>query len=77
MFKKPPSPELILAESQLEMLLNFQQDAMQSCSTKCINKDFKESQLSTSEKQCTDRCLSKFFKVNEIVQQVYLQEMNK
>lgn len=74
---KRPSPELIIAEGQLELLFNFQADAMDACRQKCINLDFKEGQMSTAEKSCTDRCIQKFFEANALVQKSYLMEMER
>jgi hypothetical protein len=72
-----PSAELIMVGEQMEILYQFQQDAMDMCRTKCVNADLRMGELTTAEKTCTDRCLSKFFDANKLVQAAYVEEMTK
>ena len=37
---------------------------MQSCTSKCIPQDYRESDLNKGESVCLDRCVSKMFEVN-------------
>ena len=46
----------------------------ESCSAKCIPKDYREGDLNKGESVCLDRCVAKFFEVNMKVSEKMQQE---
>lgn len=52
------------AEAEIDMVSDMFSRLVQSCSNKCLNKDYHEADLNKGESVCLDRCVSKFFEVN-------------
>ncbi|OCK85565.1 hypothetical protein K432DRAFT_249329, partial [Lepidopterella palustris CBS 459.81] len=52
------------AEAEIDMVSDMFSRLVQSCSKKCIDKDYREADLNKGESVCLDRCVSKFFEVN-------------
>ena len=48
----------------IALKLTTSRSLVQSCSNKCLNKDYHEADLNKGESVCLDRCVSKFFEVN-------------
>ncbi|KAF2100337.1 putative mitochondrial intermembrane space translocase subunit Tim10, partial [Rhizodiscina lignyota] len=62
---QPTSAEKIAAaEIEIEMVSDMFTRLTQSCAKKCIQNDYRESDLNKAESVCLDRCVSKFFEVN-------------
>ncbi|KAL7267485.1 protein transporter tim10 [Rhizina undulata] len=62
---QPSSAQKIAAaEQELEMVTDMFNRLTQSCTKKCIPKEYKDSELNKGESVCLDRCVSKFFEIN-------------
>ncbi|GAB7364672.1 hypothetical protein MBLNU230_g5474t1 [Neophaeotheca triangularis] len=66
MGRPQPSSEqkIAAAESEIEMVSNMFNQLVDTCTKKCIPKDYREADLNKGESVCLDRCVAKFFDVN-------------
>jgi import inner membrane translocase subunit TIM10 len=67
------SPELLQAESNLDLMVETQSTAVETCRKRCINPAYKEGTLSKAETTCTDRCIQKFFETNKYIEKLAIQ----
>ena len=56
--------KIAAAEQELEMVTDMFNRLSNSCTKKCIPKEYREAELNKGESVCLDRCVSKFFEVN-------------
>ncbi|KAF2808248.1 putative mitochondrial intermembrane space translocase subunit Tim10 [Mytilinidion resinicola] len=52
------------AEAEIDMVSDMFSRLVNSCSKKCLDRDYREPDLNKGESVCLDRCVSKFFEVN-------------
>ncbi|KAF2454766.1 putative mitochondrial intermembrane space translocase subunit Tim10 [Lineolata rhizophorae] len=68
LFNRPRQPssaeKIAAAEMEVDMMTDMFARLAKSCNAKCIDKDFRESELNKAESVCLDRCVAKFFDVN-------------
>ncbi|KAF2401825.1 hypothetical protein EJ06DRAFT_508008 [Trichodelitschia bisporula] len=61
---QPSSAEKIAAaETEIDMVTEMFNRIVRSCTTKCVQNDYREGELNKAEGVCLDRCVSKFFEV--------------
>lgn len=65
------------AEAEIDMVSDMFSRLVQSCSKKCLDKDYREADLNKAESVCLDRCVSKFFEVNVKVSEKMQGEANQ
>jgi len=68
--RQPTSAEKIAAmEAEMDAHVDMFKRLLESCTMKCIPKDYHEGELNKGESVCLDRCVSKFLetamKMNE------------
>ncbi|KAL9087798.1 MAG: hypothetical protein Q9159_003481 [Coniocarpon cinnabarinum] len=62
---QPSSEQKIqMAEAELELIQDMYNKLAQTCTRKCIPKDYRESELNKGESVCIDRCVAKYMEVN-------------
>ncbi|KAJ3304677.1 protein transporter tim10 [Kappamyces sp. JEL0829] len=71
------SPELMQAELNMDIFVEFQSTAIETCRKRCVSNEYKFDQLGRAEAVCSDRCISKFFEASQLLQELTLKEMQK
>lgn len=56
--------KLQAAEAELDMVTGMFNALVSQCHTKCISKNYDESDVTKQEALCLDRCVSKYFETN-------------
>ncbi|KAI9882341.1 MAG: protein transporter tim10 [Watsoniomyces obsoletus] len=62
--KRTSSEKVAAAETEVEMISDMFNRLVESCTKKCIPRDYREGDLNKGESVCLDRCVSKMFEVN-------------
>ena len=65
------------AELNMNMFVDFQSKAIETCRTRCVNEDYKFDNLGRAEAVCTDRCIAKFFETSQVIQEMALEQVKK
>ena len=65
------------AELNMNMFVDFQSQAIETCRKRCVNEDYKFDTLGRAEAVCTDRCIAKFFETSQVVQQLALEQVKR
>lgn len=52
------------AEAELDMVTDMFNRLVETCQNKCLDKTYKEGEVSRGESVCIDRCVAKYFDVN-------------
>ncbi|KAK5657044.1 hypothetical protein OQA88_3570 [Cercophora sp. LCS_1] len=63
--RQPTSAEKIASvENELKVIAEMHTRMVKICSLKCIDKTYREGELSKGEAVCLDRCSAKFFEAH-------------
>ncbi|ESA44226.1 mitochondrial import inner membrane translocase subunit tim-10 [Neurospora crassa] len=63
---QPTSAEKIAAvENELKVVAEMHSRMVKICTLKCIDKSYREGDLSKGESVCLDRCAAKFFETHQ------------
>ncbi|KAL2260802.1 hypothetical protein VTK26DRAFT_5100 [Humicola hyalothermophila] len=72
---QPTSAEKIAAiENELKVVAEMHTRMIRVCSAKCIDKTYREGELSKGEAVCLDRCSSKFFEAHKTISEQLQKE---
>ncbi|KAK4454585.1 mitochondrial import inner membrane translocase subunit tim-10 [Podospora aff. communis PSN243] len=77
--RAPTSAEKVAAvENELKVVAEMHTRMVKICSLKCVDKTYREGELSKGEAVCLDRCAAKFFeahaKISDQLQQQSSQQ---
>ncbi|KAK0632792.1 Tim10/DDP family zinc finger-domain-containing protein [Immersiella caudata] len=77
--RAPTSAEKVAAvENELKVVAEMHTRMVKICSLKCVDKTYREGELSKGEAVCLDRCAAKFFeahaKISDHLQQQSAQQ---
>ncbi|KAK4116709.1 hypothetical protein N656DRAFT_724341 [Canariomyces notabilis] len=72
---QPTSAEKIAAvENELKVLTEMHNRMLKICSAKCLDRTYREADLSKGEAVCLDRCSAKFFDAHQSVSEQLQRE---
>ncbi|KAL2125442.1 hypothetical protein VTJ04DRAFT_1807 [Mycothermus thermophilus] len=73
--QQPTSAEKIAAvENELRVVAEMHSRMMKLCTAKCIDKTYREGELSKGESVCLDRCAAKFFEAHQHISEQLQKE---
>ncbi|KAK4220063.1 Tim10/DDP family zinc finger-domain-containing protein [Rhypophila decipiens] len=72
---QPTSAEKIAAvENELKVVAEMHSRMVKICTLKCIDKTYREGELSKGESVCLDRCAAKFFEAHTSISEQLQKE---
>ncbi|KAK3393843.1 Tim10/DDP family zinc finger-domain-containing protein [Podospora didyma] len=76
---QPSSAEKIAAvENELKMVAEMHSRMIKVCTSKCVDKTYREGELAKGEAVCLDRCAAKFFEAHQkIFEQIQTETQNR
>ncbi|KAK1835510.1 Tim10/DDP family zinc finger-domain-containing protein [Podospora conica] len=76
--RQPTSAEKISAvENELKVIAEMHTRMIKICSTKCLDKTYREGELSKGEAVCLDRCSAKFFEAHQKISDQLQQQQQQ
>eukprot|EP00193_Tetraselmis_chui_P003308 CAMPEP_0177762578 /NCGR_PEP_ID=MMETSP0491_2-20121128/6419_1 /TAXON_ID=63592 /ORGANISM="Tetraselmis chuii, Strain PLY429" /LENGTH=76 /DNA_ID=CAMNT_0019278641 /DNA_START=149 /DNA_END=379 /DNA_ORIENTATION=- len=70
MSQNPNSQQIMEAEVEMNYRVELFNKMTGNCFNKCVEKKYKDSDLSVGENSCLDRCCNKYWQVTAIVGQL-------
>ncbi|KAK4170092.1 mitochondrial import inner membrane translocase [Cladorrhinum sp. PSN259] len=72
---QPTSAEKIAAiENELKVVAEMHSRMIKVCTSKCIDKAYREGELNKGEGVCLDRCSAKFFEAHQTISEQLQKE---
>ncbi|KAH6853350.1 Tim10/DDP family zinc finger-domain-containing protein [Chaetomium sp. MPI-CAGE-AT-0009] len=72
---QPTSAEKIAAvENELKVIAEMHTRMLKVCTSKCVDKTYREADLSKGEAVCLDRCSAKFFEAHTTISEQLQKE---
>eukprot|EP00192_Tetraselmis_astigmatica_P023616 CAMPEP_0117663658 /NCGR_PEP_ID=MMETSP0804-20121206/8745_1 /TAXON_ID=1074897 /ORGANISM="Tetraselmis astigmatica, Strain CCMP880" /LENGTH=76 /DNA_ID=CAMNT_0005470721 /DNA_START=214 /DNA_END=444 /DNA_ORIENTATION=+ len=65
-----PAKQMAAAELEMQYRVDLFNKMTATCFDKCIEKKYKDSDLSVGENSCIDRCSNKYWQVTAIIGQM-------